>query len=99
MNTTDQFRGYSPAEVAEMTTLYSESELRKLAAAGKVQHTRGARNRIVFFPDDVKALIRARRRTPAAPVEPALALVPDAEDDDPFRSTSRSRALHSGRRA
>ena len=55
----DSFRGYSPKEVAEMTGLFGEHELRRMARAGEVAHHRGGRNKIVFFPEDIKALKEA----------------------------------------
>lgn len=102
MSVVDEFRGYTPKEVAEMTRLYGEHELRRLAAASKIAHHRGAMNRVIFFPDDIKDLLSSTRRNPTdqtAPAAPALAVAAEPEDDDPFRSTPRSRALHSARRA
>ncbi|MFC4903800.1 hypothetical protein [Kocuria oceani] len=101
MSDIEDFRGYSPAEVAEMTGLYGEHELRRMAAAGKVAHHRGARNKVVFFPEDIKALLRDTRQVPAKKkAEPHLAAVTtEAEQVDPFRSTPRSRSAHRARQS
>jgi hypothetical protein len=97
----EDFRGYSPAEVAEMTNLYSETELRRMAAAGQLAHHRGARNKVIFFPEDIKALKQATRKVPAKKkAEPHLAAVAsEVEQIDPFRSTPRSRTAHRTRQS
>ena len=47
-----------------------------MAAAGQVAHHRGARNKVVFFPEDIKALKQATRKVPAKKKpEPYLAAV------------------------
>lgn len=101
MNGIEDFRGYSPKEVAEMTGLYGEHELRRMAAAGQVAHHRGGRNRVVFFPDDIKALLRATRRAPAKKTEttPLEAVTAEVEQLDPFHSTPRSRSAHRARQS
>lgn len=103
MSTVEEFRGYSPKEVAEMTGLYGEHELRRMAAANEIAHHRGGRNRVVFFPEDIKALMRATRRTPVkkkAADQPQLeSVTAEVEQLDPFRSTPRSRAAHRPRKS
>lgn len=95
----DSFRGYSPKEVAEMTGLFGEHELRRMARAGEVAHHRGGRNKIVFFPEDIKALKQATRRAPAKTTASHLAPVAALEaQPDPFRATPRSRAAHRTRK-
>ena len=97
MTTPTDFTGWMPAEVSAMTGLFSETELKRMAGRGEIAHHRGARGKVVFFPDDVKALLRhtavrpakAEKATPApAPAELAPPVV------SPFRTTSRSRAAH-----
>jgi hypothetical protein len=101
MSAAEGFRGYSPKEVAEMTGLHSEYELRRMARADEIAHHRGSRNKIVFFPEDIKALKLAARRTPAksaaAPTQ-LSAVAEQASQPDPFRSTTRSRAAHRTRK-
>lgn len=101
MSGIEEFRGYSPKEVAEITGLYGEHELRRMAAAGQVAHHRGARNKVVFFPEDIKALLRATRKAPAKKQsDPHLAAVAaEVEELDPFRSTPRSRTAHRARKS
>ncbi|MFI7585063.1 hypothetical protein ACH9DO_14880 [Kocuria sp. M1N1S27] len=101
MSGIEDFRGYSPMEVADMTGLYGEHELRRLAAAGQIAHHRGARNEIVFFPEDIKALKQATRKVPAKKkAEPHLAAVAsEVEQIDPFRSTPRSRTAYLARQS
>lgn len=98
MSTPTDFTGWLPAEVAEMTRgLYSESQLKRLAGRGEIAHHRGSRGKVIFFRDDVRALLRttavrpakAEQTTPAAP--PAELASPTVS---PFRTTSRSRAAH-----
>lgn len=106
MTVPEEFRGYSPKEVAEITGgLYGEHELRRMAAHDEIAHHRGGRNKIVFFPDDIKALLRSTRRTPTKSrgqdttprTAPALAAV--EAPADPFRSTPRSKAAHRARQS
>lgn len=101
MSGIEDFRGYSPAEVAEMTGLYGEHELRRMAAAGEIAHHRGGRNRVVFFPEDIKALLRVTRRTPVKKAAPAPleSVTAEVEQIDPFRSTARSRSAHRARQS
>ena len=96
MSAPTDFTGWLPAEVAEMTRgLYSESELKRLAGRGEIAHHRGARGKVVFFRDDVRALLRhtAVRPTKAEQTAPAPAQL-TAPVVSPFRTTSRSRAAH-----
>lgn len=83
-----RFRGYTPKEVAELTKLYGEHELRRMAAAGEIPHHRGSRNRIVFFADDITHLLERTKR------EPSKRDAPTIESPNPFRQTSRSLAAH-----
>lgn len=98
MSTPTDFTGWLPAEVAEMTRgLFSETELKRMAGRGEIAHHRGARGKVIFFRDDVRALLRhtavrpaqAEKTTPTpAPAEVTAPVV------SPFRTTSRSRAAH-----
>ncbi|RLY94771.1 hypothetical protein EAE32_06430 [Kocuria tytonicola] len=96
MSTTTDFTGWLPAEVAEMTRgLYSESQLKRLAGRGEIAHHRGSRGKVIFFRDDVRALLRhtAVRPAQAETTTPAPAEL-TAPVVSPFRTTSRSRAAH-----
>lgn len=86
-----RFRGYTPKEVADLTKLYGEHELRRMAAAGEIPHHRGSRNRIVFFADDIAILLERAKRDERQPSRPSE--VPDS----PFRQTARSAAIHRGK--
>ncbi|NVC23421.1 helix-turn-helix domain-containing protein [Kocuria salina] len=86
-----RFRGYSPKEVAELTKLYGEHELRRMAAGGEISHHRGSRNRIIFFADDIASLLERTRREPVPPAQ-----VPDSSAEL-FRQTPRSAAIHRGK--
>lgn len=92
MSVLDEFEGYTPAQVAEKTLLFSETELKRMCARGEIQHHRGARGKVIFYRDDVRALVRQFRRTPVkkSTETPALA----EPTVSPFRTTSRSRAAH-----
>ena len=98
MTTPTDFTGWLPAEVAEMTRgLYSESQLKRMAGRGEIAHHRGSRNKVVFFRDDVRALLRHTAVRPAkaedaAPAAPSVEIT--APVVSPFRTTSRSRAAH-----
>lgn len=86
-----RFRGYTPKEVAELTKLYGEHELRRMAAAGEIPHHRGSRNRIVFFADDIATLLRRTQRVGEHQGQSSESM------DSPFRQTSRSAAIHRGK--
>ena len=92
MTTPTDFTGWMPAEVSAMTGLFSETELKRMCARGEIQHHRGARGKVIFYRDDVRALVRQFRRTPVkkSTETPALA----EPTVSPFRTTSRSRAAH-----
>lgn len=107
MSTPTDFTPMTPAEVAQTTLLYSESELKRMASRGEIAHHRGGRGKILFFPEDVRALLRhtavrpsnrkkSGRASDQGP-EPAAELTPPTVS--PFRTTSRSRAAHNERAA
>lgn len=97
MTTPTDFTGYTPADVATMTGLFSETELKRMAGRGEIAHHRGARGKVVFFRDDVKALLR---HTAVRPSKTSTSSATDTPADitppviSPFRTTSRSRAAH-----
>ena len=43
MSTPTDFTPMTPAEVAQTTQLFSESELKRMASRGEIAHHRGAR--------------------------------------------------------
>lgn len=106
MSVLDEFEGYTPAQVAEKTLLFSETELKRMCARGEIQHHRGARGKVIFYRDDVRALLRQFRRAPAkkrmagdielaeGQLYPTAAQIIDQPTVSPFRTTPRSRAAH-----
>ncbi|WP_270259563.1 hypothetical protein [Kocuria marina] len=103
MSTPTDFTGWLPAEVAEMTRgLFSETELKRMAGRGEIAHHRGARGKVVFFRDDVRALLRHTAVRPSQDVKTTPAPAPAeiaAPTVSPFRTTTRSRAAHNERAA
>lgn len=92
MSVLDEFEGHTPAQVAEKTLLFSETELKRMCARGEIQHHRGGRNRIVFYEDDVRALVRQFRRTPITKSTETPALAESTVSL--FKTTARSKAAH-----
>lgn len=95
MSTLEKFQVYTAKQIAEEVGIFSESELKRMASRQEIQHTRGARNKILFTETDIRALLRQFRQTPTK--QPAeLAPVPALAEPtpSPFRTTPRSRAAH-----
>lgn len=102
MSTPTDFTPMTPAEVAQTTRLYSESELKRMASRGEIAHHRGARGKVLFFPEDVRALLSHTAVRPSQDVKTTPAPAPAeiaAPTVSPFRTTARSRAAHNERAA
>ena len=102
MSTPTDFTPMTPAEVAQTTQLFSESQLKRMASRGEIAHHRGARGKVLFFPEDVRALLRHTAVRPSQDVKTTPAPGPaelTAPVVSPFRTTARSRAAHNERAA
>lgn len=101
MSTIKTIPRYTAAEAAQITGLFSESELKRMCARNEIQHHRGGRRKILFFQEDIDALLKQFRRTPVKKSQPTATEVLTPETPSPFRTTPRSKAAHkeSDRRA